>query len=227
MPKPIVKNNWLVPNELNSDVAHPLSHLLQNKFVVGQAKRATCTDFLQKEEPFATFCNYLNPRQPDLMQEGFDSWVVTRNSPFAANDANQVSRSTKFEYYKKVVAQISQAPRNLHWLSTLIYPNGQPRLHCLITKIFGGIAWRTSERHVRNWHKEWGPGYNTSCDIRVIFVHFGSLPINRHEMLCREQLRWKNVKLFYPTGKVFAVSPVSDLIITRITLMNQGKDRNL
>ena len=89
-----------------------------------QAKRATCTDFLQKEEPFTTFCNYLNLRQPDLMQEGFDSLVVKRATDlrFAANVAKHVSLSTKFEYYKKVVTQISQLPRNLHCLSPRTAP---------------------------------------------------------------------------------------------------------
>lgn len=44
--------NWLLQNELNSDVARPL---LQNKFVVGTGKtRNMYRVFFQEEKPFTT-----------------------------------------------------------------------------------------------------------------------------------------------------------------------------
>ena len=159
------------------------------------------------------------------MQEGFDSWVVKR-----ATARLQQMLSTKFHgprslnIIKKIVAQIRQPPWNSPPIVDLnLSPRTAPpplssRVNCLV-----GIAWRA-----RGGTDTRSEGLDTTrlVTFACSCVSYVSLPINRHEMLCREQLRWKNFKLFYPTGKVFAVSPVSDLI-TRITLMNQGKDRNL
>lgn len=170
------------------------------------AKRRTIHYFLQLLKPATTWF--------DARRIWFVASKTRNSSPVCSNVAKHVSLSTKFEYYKKVVTQISQLPRNLHCLSPRTAP--PPKFFwwdCVTCQ-------RTSRpqltQRVRAWiQRVWWH----SRDVRA-FRQFA-------EMLCREQLRWKNLKLFYPTGKVFAVSPVSDLIITRMKLMNRGKDGNL